>query len=59
MSLIFDSLPQPKFRYSPAVRMGPFVKTAGMVGLDPQTGALVPGGAGVEFAQILRNLQAL
>lgn len=59
MSLIFDSLPQPKFRYSPAIRMGPFVKTAGMVGLDPETGALVPGGAGAEFAQILRNLQAL
>jgi 2-iminobutanoate/2-iminopropanoate deaminase len=59
VSLLFDSLPQPKFRYSPAVRMGPFVKTAGMIGLDPETGTLVAGGAGAEFAQILRNLQAL
>lgn len=58
MTLAFDALPTPKFRYSPAVRMGPFVKTAGMVGLDAEAGALVPGGAGAEFAQILQNLAA-
>ena len=57
MSLNFDSLPEPKFRYSPAVRMGPFVKTAGMVGLDPESNALVAGGAGSEFRQILENLR--
>lgn len=49
----------PKFRYSPAVRMGPFVKTAGMVGLSPETGELVMGGAGAEFRQILENLNSL
>lgn len=59
MTLRFESLPLPKFRYSPAVRMGPFVKTAGMIGLNPQTDALVDGGAGAEFRQILTNLEGL
>lgn len=59
MNLHFDSQPTPKFRYSPAVRMGPFVKTAGMVGLSPESGELVPGGAPAEFRQILDNLSAL
>ena len=59
MTLRFDSLPTPQFRYSPAVRMGPFIKTAGMVGLDPRTGALVAGGAAQEFRQILANLDGL
>lgn len=39
--------------------MGPFVKTAGMVGLEPETGALAAGGAKAEFEQILRNLKGL
>jgi 2-iminobutanoate/2-iminopropanoate deaminase len=59
LSLAFDRQPRPRFRYSPAVEMGPFVKTAGMVGLDPATGVLVPGGAEAEFRQILDNLTAL
>jgi 2-iminobutanoate/2-iminopropanoate deaminase len=59
VNLSFDSQPKPKFRYSPAVRMGPFIKTAGMVGLSPETGNLVSGGAEAEFEQILQNLTAL
>ncbi|GAB5511285.1 MAG: RidA family protein [Hyphomicrobiales bacterium] len=59
MNLRFESQPRPKFRYSPAVRMGPFVKTAGMVGLSPVTGELVSGGVAAEFAQIIDNLSAL
>lgn len=59
MSLRFESQPKPKFRYSPAVRMGPFIKTAGMVGLSPETGALVSGGVAGEFRQIIDNLNAL
>lgn len=51
-----DSLPAPKFRYSPARAFGPYIQTAGMVGLDPSTGTLAGGGAGEEFGQILRNL---
>lgn len=59
MPLRFDSQPKPKFRYRPAVRMGPFVKTAGMVGLAPESGELVTGGVVVEFSQILDNLTSL
>ena len=55
----FESQPVPKFRYCPAVRRGPFVQTAGMVGLSPDTNDLVIGGAVEEFKQILRNLSAL
>ena len=59
MHLRFEGQPKPKFRYSPAVRMGPFVKTAGMVGLSPDTGDLVTGGAAAEFRQVLNNLDTL
>ena len=54
-----DSLPAPKFRYSLAVAAGPFVKTAGMVGLDKETGALAPGGAEAETTRILENVRLL
>ena len=59
MILRFDTQPKPKFKYSPAVRIGPFVQTAGMVGLNPTTGKLVNGGLNGEFRQILQNLDAL
>lgn len=59
MALDLSRLPAPKFRYALAVEAGPFVRTAGMVGLDPATGALVPGGAAAEFERIMANLSAL
>lgn len=43
--------------YSVAVRLGEFVFTAGQLGLDPQTGNLVPGGIEAETKQALTNLQ--
>ncbi|USJ28509.1 RidA family protein [Ensifer adhaerens] len=54
-----DSLPRPKFRYSPALEAGPFIKTAGLVGLDRETGELVTGGAAAEMECILKNVRAL
>ncbi len=48
--------PAPKFRYSPLVAAGPFIKTAGMVGLDNATGRLVAGGGRAEARRILENL---
>lgn len=59
MPLSYDSQPKPKFAYSPAVGMGPFVKTAGMIGIDPASDALVTGGAAAELRRILDNLDAL
>lgn len=50
------NLPPPQFRYSPLIKAGPFYKTAGMIALDRDSGALAPGGAGAETAKILGNL---
>lgn len=52
-----DNLPQPRFRYSPLIKAGPFYKTAGMVALDKDTGELTLG-AEAETVKILRNLIA-
>lgn len=45
--------------YSQAQRFGPFVFTAGQLGLDPATGALVPGGIEAETRQVWANLAAV
>ena len=42
--------------YSVAVRTGGLVFTSGQLGLDPQTGNLVPGGIEAETRQALINL---
>jgi 2-iminobutanoate/2-iminopropanoate deaminase len=55
-ALTSENLPPPRFRYSPLVKAGPFLKTAGMVALDKDSGELQPGGAGPETAKILANL---
>ncbi|HLY55292.1 MAG TPA: RidA family protein [Stellaceae bacterium] len=53
-------LPKPRFRYSPVVKAGPWIRVSGMVALDRATGALEAGGPGAEAAKILDNLtQAL
>jgi 2-iminobutanoate/2-iminopropanoate deaminase len=43
--------------YSVAVRTGNLVFTAGQIGLDPVSGALVPGGVEAETRQALTNLK--
>ena len=59
-ALSSSNLPVPRFRYSPLIKAGPFYKTAGMIALDKDSGALEEGGAGAETARILANLvQAL
>ena len=45
--------------YSPAVRAGDWILLAGQVGVDPATGALVPGGAAAQADQVLANLSAV
>jgi 2-iminobutanoate/2-iminopropanoate deaminase len=50
------SWPSPRFRYSPLVAAGPFLKTAGMIALDSSTGELEKGGPGAETAKILSAL---
>ena len=55
-ALSSENLPAPRFRYSPLIKSGPFYRTAGMIALDTDSGALEPGGPGPETAKILKNL---
>ena len=43
--------------YSVAIRTGDLVFTSGQLGLDPQSGNLVPGGIEAETRQVLTNLR--
>jgi 2-iminobutanoate/2-iminopropanoate deaminase len=43
--------------YSAGIRVGNMVYTAGQLGLDPETGELVPGGITAETRQALSNLK--
>jgi 2-iminobutanoate/2-iminopropanoate deaminase len=45
--------------YSPAVRAGDWVVCSGQLGLDPATGALVPGGVEAQARQALTNIAAI
>jgi len=54
-----EALPEPRFRYAPAVQVGTDIYVSGLVGLDPATGRLVSEDAAEQTRQILRNLQAL
>jgi len=45
--------------YSQAIDTGPLVFLAGQIGLDPQSGEIVPGGIEAEAERALRNLMAV
>jgi 2-iminobutanoate/2-iminopropanoate deaminase len=45
--------------YSQAVRVGPFLCTAGQIGLDPSTGKLVTDDIRVQTERVLNNLRAV
>ena len=45
--------------YSHAVRAGDFLFCSGQVGLDPEAGALVPGGVEAEARQAFTNIRAV
>jgi len=45
--------------YSQAIRVAPFLYTAGQVGLHPKTGKLVEGGVEAEAQQALENLKTI
>jgi 2-iminobutanoate/2-iminopropanoate deaminase len=49
--------PQAIGPYSVAIRAGNLVFTSGQLGLDPESGSLVPGGIEAETRQVLTNLQ--
>lgn len=51
--------PPPTAAYSHAVRAGDLLFVTGQLGVDPKTGALVPGGAAEQARQIMENLKTV
>lgn len=49
-------VPKPGGAYTPAMRVGNLVYTAGHIGDDPETTTVVPGGIEEETSQTLSNL---
>ncbi len=45
--------------YAQAIRADGIVYTSGQIGIDPATGALVPGGIEAETRRVLENLKAV
>lgn len=45
--------------YAQAVRAGDFVFCSGQIGLDPESGTLVAGGAVAECRRVMENLRAV
>ena len=54
-----DQAPAAIGPYSVATAGGPFVFTAGQLGIDPKTGNLVEGGVEAETRQALKNLSTI
>jgi 2-iminobutanoate/2-iminopropanoate deaminase len=51
--------PPPTAAYSHAVRCGDFLFVTGQLGVDPATGALVPGGTVAQTRQVMKNLETV
>lgn len=54
-----DQAPRPIGPYSQAVIFDRLVFISGQIGVDPQTGELVPGGVAEETRQIFKNLKEI
>jgi len=54
-----DGAPRALGPYAQAVVAGDLVFCSGQVGIDPASGALVPGGIAAETARVLENLGAV
>ena len=54
-----DNAPAAIGPYSAGISAEPFVFTAGQIGLDPQTGAMVEGGVEAETRRALSNLKGI
>jgi len=55
--ILSEKAPKALGPYSVANRIGELIFTAGQLGLDPQTGELVPGGIEAETRQALTNIR--
>jgi 2-iminobutanoate/2-iminopropanoate deaminase len=54
-----NAAPQAIGPYSQAIRAGKWLFCSGQIGLDPATGAIVPGGVVAETGRVLENLRAM
>jgi len=57
--IVSEKAPKPVGPYSVGVLAGPFIFTAGQIGLDPNTGNLVEGGIEAETRQVLENINCI
>ncbi len=57
--IISQEAPAPIGPYSIATGGGPFIFTAGQIGIDPATGELVEGGIEAQTRQAFRNLETI
>lgn len=57
--VVTEDAPRAIGPYSAGVKIGNFVYTAGQLGIDPESGALVEGGIEAQTRQALRNLKAV
>jgi len=55
--VVSEKAPKAIGPYSVAVQTGQLVYTAGQIGLNPETGEIVPGGIEAETRQVLTNLK--
>jgi 2-iminobutanoate/2-iminopropanoate deaminase len=55
--VVSEKAPKAIGPYSVAVQTGQLVYTAGQIGLNPETGEIVPGGVEAETRQVLTNLK--
>jgi len=54
-----DKASKPGGFYSQAIRVGNFVFTAGVIGVDPGNGELISGGIRAQVRQTLENIKAI
>ncbi len=57
--VVAGKAPKPIGPYSVGIVHGKLVFASGMLGLDPQTGELAPGGVEAETRQSLKNIAAI
>ena len=54
-----EKVAAPQAYYSQAIASGDLLFSSGIIGIDPATGQMVPGGIEAETVQVLTNLEAV
>lgn len=59
ISIAVAAIPPGNSTYSQVTRLGDLLFVSGQLGVDPGTGALVPGGQVAEYRQALENIKTI